>query len=95
VDQKVVVVLADQKADADRVVQSSAEALEDLKVAVVPVAQSLDVVLVALKVAVDPECVDLKVSSAAAGQKEASLVAEVQAIVDLEQSSQGPCFLSS
>jgi hypothetical protein len=50
VDQKVVVVRADQKADADRVVQSSVEVPGDLKVVVVL------------------ECVDLKVSLAAAGQ---------------------------
>ena len=68
VDQKVVVVLADQKADADRVVQSSVEVPVDLKVVVVPADQSLVEDLVALKVVVDPECVDLKVSSAAAGQ---------------------------
>jgi hypothetical protein len=83
------------KMAADRVVQSSAEVLEDLKVGVVPVAQSLAAVLVALKEAVDLECADQKVSSAAEGRSEESLVEEVLAIVDRAPSSLGPYFLSS
>jgi hypothetical protein len=61
-------VRADQKADADRVVQSSVEVPGDLKVVVVLADQSLVEDLVALKVVVVLECVDLKVSLAAAGQ---------------------------